>query len=254
MKFQLAAALFLVALPASAADYSGCIPRPVSSAYPSEYQLSPAGKLVNPGGAGVIKAESTSDADTLVLKMPEGVKGSQTFKLTRKNGRPASVSFNYPLFGGQNPQRATMTRNFRYEGEKCFLDEMTLVYSHGDDAKKTLVTYDHEMCDDLSEKFESAKKKMAACSEEFRNVTDILTKYDDRMRDQGKELFGFDRKKSAEDPFDVGLNTLMNCKMVRQTYPNKYKRQRGIHIPGFSFPGIFVQPADPGSTPVNDAR
>jgi hypothetical protein len=236
---------FLAALPATLVaqakvDYSGCVPDAPSPAYAREYNLTKDGRLVMPRGRDVVKTETTAAKDTLVTKLPGGVKGTQSFELIRSGGRPTSLVYTYPVFGGHHPNKGTITRNFKYQNGKCYLDEMTLLYSHGEDAGKVLVTYDHALCEELMEKVEGSKRQMAACSAEYRKLVDVMVKHDDAMRAKGKQLFGFDLKKVSEDPFYIGLNKLANCSMIRSSYPYQYRRPGGFRIFG-----LTVRPGEP---------
>jgi hypothetical protein len=234
-----------------AIDYSGCIPRSPTPGAPPSYQISREGRLVfQRNSPDLIRSDSSSSKDSITFQRPNTTNTHVTQELFRENGRPVRLVESYPLFGNQNPQRAKSTSRFAYENGRCVLAQMELEYSHGSDAKKKLVTFDRRICARMDEVAKQMGRDLELCRSRFIEARDYLVAEDEKLRQGGRQLFGFKDKRMEENPFDTILNTTINCRQIQAMYGRENPQSPGSFWQGLFSPG--EQPArDTGTSGAN---
>lgn len=245
MKLVMLLAWFSLPAGALAVDYSACVAEPLVSGGPRDFTLSPAGRLVmNRSAPGVVRTESSEQRDVLVTKTSDG-RGTRTQELRFRDGKPYSLTTTYPLGGDHRPERATRTEAFAYRDGRCYLSEMSIRYTHGPDAGRTLVNYHHELCDETSryrgngaarlqdcrEEFRLAEERrqsrkdaavrLPTCGDELRQARTLLKRYDGMFRVQSRErrLFAHNPEDAKENTFETLFNINATCVSMRALRP-----------------------------------
>lgn len=261
MKFVFALVWLATPTFALAADYSGCNLVPPKPPGKAEYLINVDGTLaMNRKAPDVVSAETSDEKDVLVTKSENG---PVRVELMRKNGMPTSLTTVYAPYGAKNPNRATNVRNFSYVDGRCVMTEQTLRYSHGPDARKTVVTYNRDLCREAAAEINRSGSRVyeclsriadklplgKECQAEAKRARTFLYEYNRSWERQGKSIFAFNEKDTVGS-LNVLEQTAMNCGQTEAMYQVAMPVSSGIggRIRRFFEGGSRGEPRDPAGS------